>query len=311
MTSDEIRDVFSRLGGIKITKEKINLNLTSPRVVQQLLTKYSLTAKKQLGQNFLIDANILRKIVSAANLYPSDLVLEVGTGIGALTTALSEKAGHVLTIETDHSLAPLLEQVLAGRDNVRVMFGDILQFNPADLFKNSSVQPKVVANLPYYITTPILFHLLESNVKWDSLVFLVQKEVAERIVSSPGNKVYGALSVMIQHYCKTEIVGVVPPTVFLPKPKVNSAIIRLIPKQEEFSRKIEKTFSLLVKTAFTYRRKNLYNSLRGIFDELGGETKVMEAFETLNIKPSQRGETLSPEEFYALAAYCSKFFGEN
>jgi 16S rRNA (adenine1518-N6/adenine1519-N6)-dimethyltransferase len=271
------------------------------------LTKYNLAAKKQLGQNFLVDANILRKIVSAANLSSSDLVLEVGTGIGALTTALSEQAGYVLTVEADSSLAPLLKQVLAGRDNVRVIFSDILQLNPADLFKENSIKPKVVANLPYYITTPILFHLLESDVNWDVLVFLVQKEVAERIISPPGNKVYGALSVMIQHYCEAEIVGVVPPTVFLPKPKVNSAIIRLIPKEKEFSPEIEKTFSLLVRTVFTYRRKNLYNSLRGIFTELGGENKVMEALKTLNIKPSQRGETLSPEEFYAIAAYCSEF----
>lgn len=283
------------------------MNLTSPRIVHQLLTKYNLTAKKQLGQNFLIDANILRKIVLAANLSSSDLVLEVGTGIGALTTALSEQAGYVLTVEADSSLAPLLKQVMAGRDNVRVIFSDILQLNPADLFKKNLIKPKVVANLPYYITTPILFHLLESDVNWDMLVFLVQKEVAERIISPPGNKVYGALSVMIQHYCEAEIVGVVPPTVFLPKPKVNSAIIRLIPKEKEFSPEIEKTFSLLVRTVFTYRRKNLYNSLRGIFTELGGENKVMEALKTLNIQPSQRGETLSPEEFYAIAAYCSEF----
>lgn len=280
--------------------------LTSPRVVRQLLEKYQLTAKKQLGQNFLTDGNTLQKIVRAAELDASDLVVEIGTGIGTLTNSLAERAGLVVTVETDRALAPLHEEVLAGHTNVRIIYGDILKLDPQTLITETHFKPKVVANLPYYITTPILFHLLEAGIDWHLLVFLVQKEVAQRMVSPPGNKVYGALSVMIQHYCHPEIVGIVPPTVFLPQPKVDSAIVRLLPRRRETDPRTERFFSLLVRTAFAYRRKNLYNSLRCIFSELGGEKRVEEAFQVLGINPQQRGETLSPEEFYALASYLAK-----
>ena len=261
-----------------------------------------MAAKKGLGQNFLADANILRKIVGAADLTSDDVVLEIGAGVGALTTALAENVKRVITVETDRSLAPLLTEVLAGRNNVELVFGDILKLNPA-LILGTVPAPKVVANLPYYITTPIIFHLLESAISWRLLVFLVQKEVADRMVSPPGNKVYGALSVMIQSYCQVELVGTVPPTVFIPRPKVQSAIVRLTPKSRDFSPAIDHCFSLLVRAVFSSRRKNLYNSLRSIFSQLGGETKVMAALRGLGLDPLQRGETLSPTEFYALAAY--------
>lgn len=254
----------------------------------------------------MTDANTLQKIVAAAELDSSDLVVEIGAGIGALTNGLAEQAGLVVAVETDRSLAPLLEEVLAGRDNVRIIYGDILKLQPLTLIEGAYLKPKVVANLPYYITTPILFRLLESGINWQLLVFLVQKEVARRIVSPPGNKVYGALSVMIQHRCQAEIVGVVPPTVFLPRPKVDSAIVRLIPRKRESDHQTERLFSLVVRTVFAYRRKNLYNSLRSIFSELGGEKRVGEAFQALQINPLQRGETLSPEEFYDLASYFAK-----
>lgn len=270
------------------------------------MDKYKVAAKKGLGQNFLADANILRKIVDAAQLTADDVVLEIGAGVGALTTALSEAAGRVISVETDRTLALLLAEVLAERENVKVVFGDILKYDPAVLLPQAESAPKVVANLPYYITTPIIFHLLESAVRWELLVFLVQKEVADRMASPPGNKVYGALSVMIQSYCRVELVGVVPPTVFIPRPKVNSAIVKLTPKPRTFSPETARCFSLLVRTVFSSRRKNLYNSLRSIFSQLGGETKVMEALRTLGIDPRQRGETLSPAEFYALADHCGK-----
>ena len=275
-------------------------------MVSQLLDKYQLTAKKQLGQNFLTDANTLQKIVAAAELDSSDLVVEIGAGIGTLTNSLAERAGLVVTVETDRSLAPLLEEVLTGHANVRIIYGDILKLDPLILIEETHLKPKVVANLPYYITTPILFHLLESGIDWRLLVFLVQKEVAQRMVSPPGNKIYGALSVMIQHYCHAEIIGIVPPTVFLPRPKVDSAIVRLIPRKRETNPQTERLFSLLVRTSFAYRRKNLFNSLRRIFSDLGGEKRVEEAFQVLGINPKQRGETLSPEEFYALASYLAK-----
>ncbi|NLM38005.1 MAG: ribosomal RNA small subunit methyltransferase A [Firmicutes bacterium] len=270
------------------------------------MAKYRVVPKKGLGQNFLADANILRKIVDAAELTAADVVLEIGTGVGALTTALSQAAGQVITVETDRTLAPLLAEVLAGRDNIRLVFGDILKHDPAALLPPAVTAPKVVANLPYYITTPILFHLLDATVCWQRLVFLVQKEVADRMVSPPGNKVYGALSVMIQLSCHVELAGVVPPTVFIPRPKVHSAIVKLTPRPRDFSPATERCLSLLVRTVFSSRRKNLFNSLRGIFSQLGGEANVMEALRTLGLDPQQRGETLSPAEFYALAESCGR-----
>ncbi|HEY8392968.1 MAG TPA: 16S rRNA (adenine(1518)-N(6)/adenine(1519)-N(6))-dimethyltransferase RsmA [Capillibacterium sp.] len=272
------------------------------------MAKHNIAPKKGLGQNFLTDANILRKIVAAAALRPEDSVLEIGPGAGALTVALAEAAGTVVAVETDRSLAPLLAEVLADRPNVRLVFGDILKLNPATFFPPEGPAPKVVANLPYYITTPIIFHLLESAVRWQLLVFLVQKEVADRMVSPPGHKAYGALSVMIQTYCHVELAGVVPPTVFLPRPKVDSAIVRLVPKPRAFSQETERCFSLLVRAIFSTRRKNLYNSLRSIFPQLGGERKVMEALAKLGFDPRRRGETLSPAEFYALAVQLGECF---
>lgn len=270
------------------------------------MAKYQVVTKKGLGQNFLADANILRKIVNAAELTAADVVLEIGTGVGALTIALAQAAGQVISVETDRTLAPLLAEVLAGWDNVQLVFGDILKHDPAALLPSVAINPKVVANLPYYITTPIIFHLLESTVQWQRLVFLVQKEVADRMVSPPGNKVYGALSVMIQSYCRVELVGVVPPTVFIPRPKVYSAIVKLTPQPRNFSPETARCFSLIVRTVFSSRRKNLHNSLRRIFPQLGGEANVMEALDILGFDPQQRGETLSPTEFYALADYCGK-----
>lgn len=271
------------------------------------MAKHRVVAKKGLGQNFLADANILRKIVDAAELTAADVVLEIGTGVGALTTALAQTAGRVITVETDRTLMPLLAEVLSGWDNVQLVFGDILKYDPAVLLPPTAAAPKAVANLPYYITTPIIFHLLESAVQWQCLVFLVQKEVADRMVSPPGNKVYGALSVMIQSYCRVELVGIVPPTVFIPRPKVRSAIVKLTPQPRNFSPKTDRCFSLLVRAVFSSRRKNLYNSLRSIFPQLGGEARVMAAFESLGLDPLQRGETLSPAEFYALADYCGQY----
>jgi len=281
-------------------------NLTSPRQVSQLLSRYGLSAKKSLGQNFLVDGNILRKIITAAQVGTDDLVLEVGTGIGALTKALAKKAGRVISVETDRTLEPVLQEVLGGEDNVSIFFADILKVKVEEVFVPSNLTPKVVANLPYYITTPVLFHLLEAKVDWDSLVFLIQKEVAERVVASAGSKTYGALSVMVQHKAQAELVGVVPPTVFLPRPKVYSAILRLKPKKRTYPEETEKIFKILVKAAFNYRRKRLFNSLRGVFPKLGGEAQVKKAFQLFKISDNNRGEDLSPEEFLAMAAFFAK-----
>ncbi|HEY8345597.1 MAG TPA: 16S rRNA (adenine(1518)-N(6)/adenine(1519)-N(6))-dimethyltransferase RsmA [Bacillota bacterium] len=279
------------------------LNLTSPRQVSRMLAKYGASAKKSLGQNFLVDANTLHKIVRAADLKASDVVLEVGAGVGVLTSVLAEQAGRVVSVETDRSLAPVLAEVLAGKNNVDIIFNDILKVRVEEVFLPNGFTPKVVANLPYYITTPVLFHLLEAKINWEVLVFLVQKEVAERVVSAPGSKTYGALSVMVQHQAEAEILGVIPPTVFLPRPKVYSAILRLKPKEKSYPEEVERAFRVLVKAAFSQRRKNLYNALRGVFPELGGEERVKRAFQVFNVEENRRGETISPELFFALASF--------
>lgn len=286
---------------VKNSGNEERFNLTSPRQVRQLLDKYGLTAKKSLGQNFLIDANILRKILQAAEILPSDVVLEIGVGVGALTGALAERAQAVVAVETDRSLLPLLNEVLADKKNVTLIFEDILKLDLTNLLAGADTA-KVVANLPYYITTPIIFHLLKSNIKWGIIVLMIQKEVAERIVSPPGGKNYGALSVMVQHYASAEIMGIVPPTVFLPRPKVESAILRLKPRDIDYPDDVEEVFSLLVRTVFAFRRKNLVNSLKGIIPKLGGEERVRAALKIFNIDPEERGENLSPEEFFALAS---------
>lgn len=277
-------------------------NLTSPRIVRELLDEYGLAAKKSLGQNFLVDANILKTIIQAAQIEATDLILEIGAGIGALTTALSDRSGHVVAVEADRFFLPVLQKVLSGRKNVTLIGEDILRLDLKSVTAGWNA-PKVVANLPYYISTPILFFLLESDVEWGNIVLMIQKEVAERVVSPSGIKAYGALSVMIQHYADAEIVAVVPPTVFLPRPKVESAILRLRPKKITQSKEVKELFGLLVRNAFAHRRKTLYNSIKGIIPALGGEEVVVEAFQALGIKQEQRGETLTPAQFYELALF--------
>jgi len=278
------------------------LNPASPRVVKELLRKHGFRPKKRLGQNFLVDGNILKKIVAAAEICPEDFILEVGAGIGVLTKVLADKAKMVTAVETDRALAPLLQEVLGTRENVRLVFDDILKTDLQSLTP-ANMTLKVVANIPYYITSPLLFRLLEAKVRWKLLVFLVQKEVGERITAVPGNDAYGALTVGIQHYAAVKMVGTVSPSVFLPRPKVSSVILRLIPKEIKSSAETERVFRLLVRTVFTFRRKKLANALRRIVPELGGEKRVQEAFRAMNLDPGERGENLSPEQFLTLASH--------
>lgn len=286
-------------------------NPASPRVLQELLRGYGIKPKKSLGQNFLVDGNVLRKIVAAAEITPDDSVLEVGAGIGVLTKKLAEKAGMVTAVEKDRSLAPVLREVLGIRENVRLLFEDILKVNLQELFSEESrmttgINLKVVANIPYYITSPLIFNLLESGIKWKLLVLLVQKEVAERIVALPGSKTYGALTVGIQYHAVVEMLGTVPPNVFFPRPNVSSAILRLIPKGKSSSMETERLFKLLVRAVFNFRRKTLANALRRIALELGGEKRLQEAFQALGLDPGGRGENLSVEQFSLLASYLTK-----
>ena len=271
--------------------------------VNMTLRKFNLSPSKSLGQNFLIDQGILKSIVQAAELTKEDVVLEIGPGLGSLTAELAESAGSVLAVEIDKRLVPILRETLKGYDNIRIINADILQLDPAAEFGDVSPgRLKIVANLPYYITTPVIMKLLESGIKAKTMVLMVQKEVADRMKASPGGKDYGALSVAVQYYSKPSVVQEVPPQSFIPKPEVYSSVIKLElydkPPVELYD---EMLFFRLVKAAFGQRRKTLVNALNnaGYFSLDKEEIKGM--LEKTGIGEKQRGETLSLEQFAQLA----------
>ena len=270
--------------------------IASPQVTQHILNRFKLRADKKLGQNFLIDENVVRQIVEAAELSEADTVLEVGPGIGTLTQGLAESKAKVVTVELDTRLLPVLATTLEGYDNVRVVHGDILKVNIME--EVGAPEFKVCANLPYYITTPIIFALLEKRLPMERLVAMVQKEVAERMAAQPGGKDYGALSVAIQYYTEPEIAFIVPPTSFIPAPAVDSAVIvckrRSKPPVEVCD---EALFFRVVKAAFSLRRKMLSNSLKnmGIKSE-----QVAKWLELAGVDGKRRAETLSLEDFAKL-----------
>lgn len=270
--------------------------IASPQVTQHILNRFKLRADKKLGQNFLIDENVVRQIVAAAELSETDTVLEVGPGIGTLTQGLAESKARVVAVELDTRLLPVLATTLNGYDNVRVVHGNILKVNIMEEVGAPSF--KVCANLPYYITTPIIFALLEKRLPVERLVAMVQKEVAERMAAQPGGKEYGALSVAIQYYTEPEIAFIVPPTSFIPAPAVESAVIvckrRVKPPVEVCD---EGLFFRVVKAAFSLRRKMLSNSLKnmGIKSE-----QVSKWLELAGVDGKRRAETLSLEDFAKL-----------
>lgn len=270
--------------------------IASPQVTQHILNRFKLRADKKLGQNFLIDENVVRQIVEAAELSEADTVLEVGPGIGTLTQGLAESKAKVVAVELDTRLLPALATTLEGYDNVRVVHGDILKVNIME--EVGAPEFKVCANLPYYITTPIIFALLEKRLPMERLVAMVQKEVAERMAAQPGGKDYGALSVAIQYYTEPEIAFIVPPTSFIPAPAVDSAVIvckrRSKPPVEVCD---EALFFRVVKAAFSLRRKMLSNSLKnmGIKSE-----QVAKWLELAGVDGKRRAETLSLEDFAKL-----------
>ena len=270
--------------------------IASPQVTQHILNRFKLRADKKLGQNFLIDENVVHQIVAAAELSEADTVLEVGPGIGTLTQGLAESKARVVAVELDTRLLPVLATTLNGYDNVRVVHGDILKVNIMEEVGAPSF--KVCANLPYYITTPIIFALLEKRLPMERLVAMVQKEVAERMAAQPGGKEYGALSVAIQYYTEPKIAFIVPPTSFIPAPAVDSAVIvckrRSKPPVEVCD---EGLFFRVVKAAFSLRRKMLSNSLKnmGIKSE-----QVAKWLELAGVDGKRRAETLSLEDFAKL-----------
>ena len=270
--------------------------IASPQVTQHILNRFKLRADKKLGQNFLIDENVVRQIVEAAELSEADTVLEVGPGIGTLTQGLAESKAKVVAVELDTRLLPVLATTLEGYDNVRVVHGDILKVNIME--EVGAPEFKVCANLPYYITTPIIFALLEKRLPMERLVAMVQKEVAERMAAQPGGKEYGALSVAIQYYTETEIAFIVPPTSFIPAPAVDSAVI-VCKRREKPPVEVcdEGLFFRVVKAAFSLRRKMLSNSLKnmGIKSE-----QVAQWLELAGVDGKRRAETLSLEDFAKL-----------
>ena len=270
--------------------------IASPLVTNHILHRFKLRADKKLGQNFLIDENIVRNIVAAAELSDKDTVLEVGPGIGTLTQGLAESGASVVAVELDKRLLPVLDTTLEGYDNVRIVNGDILQ---VDIMQTVGVDEfKVCANLPYYITTPIIFALLEKRLPMERLVAMVQKEVAERMAAKPGGKDYGALSVAIQYYTEPEIAFIVPPSSFIPAPSVDSAVI-VCKRREKPPVEVcdEALFFRVVKAAFSLRRKMLNNSLKNM--GIKGE-QVAKWLELAGVDGKRRAETLSLEDFAAL-----------
>ena len=270
--------------------------IASPQVTNHILHRFKLRADKKLGQNFLIDENIVRNIVAAAELSDKDTVLEVGPGIGTLTQGLAESGASVVAVELDKRLLPVLDTTLEGYDNVRIVNGDILQ---VDIMQTVGVDEfKVCANLPYYITTPIIFALLEKRLPMERLVAMVQKEVAERMAAKPGGKDYGALSVAIQYYTEPEIAFIVPPSSFIPAPSVDSAVI-VCKRREKPPVDVcdEALFFRVVKAAFSLRRKMLNNSLKNM--GIKGE-QVAKWLELAGVDGKRRAETLSLDDFAAL-----------
>ena len=284
----------------------MNQKLSDPKKTIEVIQKYQFAFQKRFGQNFLIDAHVLEKIVSAAGITKDDCVLEIGPGIGTMTQYLAESAGQVIAVEIDTNLLPILTDTLKDYSNVKVINQDILKVDINELVKeyNNGRPIKVVANLPYYITTPIIMGLFESNVPIDNITVMVQKEVADRMQVGPGSKDYGALSLAVQYYASPYIVANVPPNCFIPRPNVGSAVIRLTRYQEPpVQVKDPKLMFKLIRASFNQRRKTLQNGLNNSPEISFSKEEITKAIESLGVSPSVRGEDLSLEQFAQLANY--------
>lgn len=284
----------------------MNEKLSDPKKTIEVIQKYQFAFQKRFGQNFLIDAHVLEKIVSAAGITKDDCVLEIGPGIGTMTQYLAESAGQVIAVEIDTNLLPILTDTLKEYSNVKVINQDILKVDINELVKeyNNGRPIKVVANLPYYITTPIIMGLFESNVPIDNITVMVQKEVADRMQVGPGSKDYGALSLAVQYYASPYIVANVPPNCFIPRPNVGSAVIRLTRYQEPpVQVKDPKLMFKLIRASFNQRRKTLQNGLNNSPEISFSKEEITKAIESLGVSSSVRGEALSLEQFAQLANY--------
>ena len=275
-------------------------------VTKAVLERHGFTFKKSFGQNFLTDTNILQKIVDTAEIDDQVNVIEIGPGIGALTEFLAERAAEVMAFEIDHRLVPILADTLRDFDNVTVVNEDILKVDLTkhiQNFKNPDLPIKVVANLPYYITTPILMHLIESGIPFSEFVVMMQKEVADRISAQPNTKAYGSLSIAVQYYMTAKVAFIVPRKVFVPAPNVDSAILKMVRRPEPAVAVEDESFFFKVsKASFTHRRKTLWNNLTGYFGKTEEvKDKLTKALNQAGLSPSVRGEALSLAEFASLA----------
>jgi 16S rRNA (adenine1518-N6/adenine1519-N6)-dimethyltransferase len=277
--------------------------LGNPKNTIEVIQKYGFAFQKKFGQNFLIDPHVLEKIIASAGVTKDDMVLEIGPGIGTMTQYLAESAGRVVAVEIDNNLIPILQETLKDYDNVTVIHNDILKVDIAELAEkyNGGRPIKVVANLPYYITTPIIMGLFESHVPIDNITVMVQKEVADRMQEGPGSKNYGALSLAVQYYAEPYIVANVPPNCFIPRPSVGSAVIRLTRhKDAPVQTKDEQMMFRLIRASFNQRRKTLQNGLNNASDLHFTKEQIASAIESMGLPPAVRGETLTLEQFAKL-----------
>lgn len=283
--------------------------LGNPQNTIEILQKYQFSFQKKFGQNFLIDTHVLDKIIRAAEITKEDMVLEIGPGIGTMTQYLAEAAGKVIAVEIDRNLIPILSETLSMYDNVRIINEDVLKLDIRKLAEeeNQGRPIKVVANLPYYITTPIIMGLFEGQVPVESITVMVQKEVADRMQTGPGSKDYGALSLAVQYYAKPYIVANVPPNCFMPRPKVGSAVIRLTRHDTPpVQVKDEGLMFEIIRASFNQRRKTLANGLSNSSRLSYPKEVIAEAVEKLGKGPSIRGEALTLEEFARLSDILSE-----
>ena len=285
------------------------MKLGNPKNTIEVIQKYDFDFQKKFGQNFLIDERVLEKIISAGEVNKDDFVLEIGPGIGTITQYLAENAREVMAVEIDKNLIPILSDTLSAYDNVSILNADILKVDIAKIVeeKNGGKPVKVVANLPYYITTPIIMGLFESHVPIDSITVMVQKEVADRMQAGPGTKDYGALSLAVQYYAEPYVVANVPPNCFMPRPKVGSAVIRLT-KYKDAPIKVtnEKLLFQLIRASFNQRRKTLSNSLKNSQELPYSKEEVEAAITECGLPLNIRGEALTLEQFARLSDTFSK-----
>ena len=287
------------------------MKLHQPSVIKDIRDRYDFRLSKSLGQNFITDENVIEGIVEGAGITGDDLVIEIGPGIGVLTARAAEAAGRVVAVEIDEKLIPILAETLVGYDNIRVINRDILKTDINGIIEEERKEGfsgcvKIIGNLPYYITTPIIMKLLEDGIQADSITVMMQKEVADRIRSGPGSRTYGAISVAVQYYCTVEEIMKVPRDVFIPRPKVDSAVLKLTLRDEpSVAPSDKKAFFACVKAGFGQRRKTLLNSLTGYLDM--SKEDVGKILALADIDPRRRAETLSIQEFSRISDKASEF----